>query len=227
MEWSENKMKDLNYVGEGYAKQKAKFVLVDEHTEIPVQFNPNEYSTSSKAEYVNISDEKENDELGKIQYKYTSLGKLDLKLYFASTNENKNVTDLTKPIEDLAGRAINGGHKPPKVKFIWGKFEVLGYVESVKTKFALFDADGIPIRAEVDVTMIRDASTLKKNPKHSPDRTKTRVFSEDISLWSLAQKEYDDANEWRRIAKANGIMNPFEIETGQVLVVPAIVKEDC
>lgn len=226
MEWSENRMSTINYVGDGYAKQKAKFVLVDDNTEIPVQFNPSEYTISKDAVYESVWKEKKKKEIGHMQYQYTSTGDLNLTLYFDTSIDKKNVANTTKTIEKLAGKAKNGGHNPPKVKFVWGDFVYYGYVTSVKTTFILFTPDGIPIRAKMDVTMIRNETIERKNPPASPDRTKTRVMSEDISIWSLAQKEYDDVREWRRIAKANDIMNPFEIETGKMLVVPAIVKGD-
>ncbi|MBR3772607.1 MAG: hypothetical protein IKL07_10100, partial [Clostridium sp.] len=97
---------------------------------------------------------------------------------------------------------------------------------SIKTTFTQFTPEGIAIRAKVDMAIEEESIQKKSKVTHSPDRTKTRVFSEDTSIWTLAKNEYGDMNEWRRIAKANHILNPFEIETGQILEVPAIVAED-
>ena len=39
----------------------------------------------------------------------------------------------------------------------------------------------------------------------------------------IAHEEYDDAGEWRRIADANGIMDPREVKPGTVLMLPPIL----
>ena len=60
------------------------------------------------------------------------------------------------------------------------------------------------------------------SPFESPDRTKSRVVVEGMSLWSLAYEEYDDCEKWRIIARANHIMNPLDIRPGQVIRIPAL-----
>ena len=86
----------------------------------------------------------------------------------------------------------------------------------------MFTKDGMPIRAQVDaVIMGFGESGSSKIALESPDRTKSRVVSDDTSIWSMAAREYDDISKWRLIAKANGIMDPFDIQSGTVLKVPA------
>ena len=60
------------------------------------------------------------------------------------------------------------------------------------------------------------------SPLLSPDRTKARTMTEDNNIWNIAEKEYGDVREWRRIAEANNIMNPLDIPVGTVLKVPSI-----
>ena len=43
-----------------------------------------------------------------------------------------------------------------------------------------------------------------------------------MSLWSLADFHYNDREKWRIIARANNILNPLDLEIGQVIVIPAL-----
>lgn len=118
-------------------------------------------------------------------------------------------------------------HRPPAVTFTWGSIMVTGVVESMNTTFTMFDPKGVPVQAQVDcrIKSTGDSSAAKKNPLFSPDRTKSRVMSEDNNLWALAAGEYGDMNRWRLIARANNIMNPLDVEPGAVIKVPALTQD--
>ena len=62
----------------------------------------------------------------------------------------------------------------------------------------------------------------KSSPWESPDRTKYKVLDESSSLWQLAYEEYGDADEWKTIARFNGIRNPLDIRPGMTVVLPPI-----
>lgn len=115
-------------------------------------------------------------------------------------------------------------HRPPVVTFTWGSIMVMGVVERMNTTFTMFDGKGVPVQAQVDcqIKSTGDSSAAKRNPLFSPDRTKSRVMSEDNNLWGLAASEYGDMNHWRLIAKANHIMDPLDIEPGTLVRVPAL-----
>lgn len=115
-------------------------------------------------------------------------------------------------------------HRPPVVKFTWGSIVVTGVVESMNTTFTMFDGKGVPVQAQVDcrIKSTGDSSAAKRNPLFSPDRTKSRVMSEDNNLWGLAAAEYGDINRWRLIAKENHIMDPLDIEPGTLIKIPAL-----
>ena len=46
---------------------------------------------------------------------------------------------------------------------------------------------------------------------------------EGDSLWTIAEKEYNDGYKWSEIAKANNIANPDVIDKGMKLILPSIV----
>ena len=99
-----------------------------------------------------------------------------------------------------------------------------GFAENVGVTYTMFDKKGKPLRAIVDLTIAGYSGVLteQKSPRMSPDRTKARTMTEDNNIWNMAQNEYGDVREWRRIADANGIMNPLDIPVGKVLRVPSI-----
>ena len=135
-----------------------------------------------------------------------------------------DVSLLTRRVVDLTH--IKGSlHRPPIVTFLWGTVTFRGIVTNVKQKFTLFLPSGIPVRAKVDVTFkaVSDDEFLSKlSPLESPDRTKYHVVKEGDYLWNYANQEYGSPDMWRVIAKENGIMDPLEIEAGQILKFPAI-----
>lgn len=217
-------------VGEVSSSTKAKFTT-EKDIDITLQFNPSEYEFTEtpqySPEYTSWSGEKH-----LAQYQGNKQRSLNLTLYFDTSaiqsvqgedRESSSVKTKTDEIENLA-KEDGTLHRPPEVTFLWGEMKFTGYVTSVKTTFTLFTSEGIPIRAKVVISL--QEKNVDKTVRESPDRTKTRVLSEDVTIWSLAKNEYGDINEWRRIAKANNILNPFDIETGQVLEVPAIVDEE-
>ena len=211
----------------------------DSQEQIPVQFNPSEYRVTDRSSYSQRSRRKKDEP--DMTYNGGMLSTLEVTLIFNSdefttakgaidsamsmiTGEVKN--DITVPIGKITALTkIDGdSHMPPMSIFVWGTMLFFGYVDNVGVNYTMFDKSGIPLRATVNLTM-QGTSTLlsaRRNPLFSPDRTKARTLTEDSSIWSLAEKEYGDVREWRRIADANGIMNPLDVPVGRVLKVPSI-----
>jgi len=48
------------------------------------------------------------------------------------------------------------------------------------------------------------------------------ITEEQDTLNDIAVKYYKDSKQWYRIALANDIINPFELEVGKQLVIPKI-----
>jgi len=67
------------------------------------------------------------------------------------------------------------------------------------------------------------AEQLQKKPRNSPDHTKRRTLKTGETLALIAHEEYDDPAEWRRIADANGILDPRDVKPGTVLTLPPIL----
>lgn len=132
----------------------------------------------------------------------------------------KRLADLTKLMEidrDL--------HAPPPVRFNWGPLEFSAIIEKLGRKVTMFHPDGTPARATLSISF-KEYRTLRQQledpRRESADKTKRRVVVGKERLWFIAAREYDDASEWTRIAIANDLDDPREIEPGDWLLIPPI-----
>ena len=219
---------------------KAMIIIEGSETDpITVQFNPSEYTIKDSSQYTQRPRRKEDEPV--VSYNGNNLSTLSVKLHFnddsftSAGSVVKSVTslfsdsdgkDMTKTINRLSSltRIDGDNHKPPGCIFVWGSLQFSGYAENVAVTYMMFDKSGKPLRAIVDLTLrgFNGGASEMLSPLLSPDRTKARTMTEDNSIWNIAEKEYGDVREWRRIAEANNIMNPLDIPVGTVLRVPSI-----
>lgn len=119
-------------------------------------------------------------------------------------------------------------HAPPPVRFAWGPFEFKGVIEKLGRKVTMFKPDGTPSRLTLTVTFKEYrtlAEQLREPRRESADKSKRRVVVGRDSLWALAQREYSDPGEWRRIAQANDLDDPREIAPGDWLILPPMEQD--
>jgi nucleoid-associated protein YgaU len=93
----------------------------------------------------------------------------------------------------------------------------------------MFLDDGRPVRARLTCTFnefIDEEREAKEVNRQTADFSKAHVVIENETLSSIAQTLYGNPQLWRPIAIANGIDDPREISTGQVLRVPALPFTD-
>lgn len=136
----------------------------------------------------------------------------------------KRLNDLTKLLEidrDL--------HAPPPVRFNWGPMEFEAIIEKLARKVTVFHPDGTPARATLTVSF-KEYRTLRQQledpRRESADKTKRRVVVGREQLWAIAAREYDDATQWVRIARANDLDDPRDIQPGDWLQLPPIENPD-
>ncbi len=114
---------------------------------IPVHFNP------ESLQYV-ITNNLRNTGSGNAtkQHVSESTGKLTLELLYDTTDTGEDVRLHTIKVAKFMEPA--GSDKtPPVVEFEWGLYNFVGMVESYKEKLDLFSADGVPLRAVVNLTL--------------------------------------------------------------------------
>ena len=211
---------------------KAKFIIEGDSEPLNVQFNPEQYTVKETVEYSQISSRGTDKDI--TQYVGHVKAVASISFHFESeymfegnAAEPRFTTDVSQLTAKFANLLrIDGNlHRPPYVTFIWGSISIRGFITSVATNFTMFDNQGVPVRAKIDCELLSvgGESAVKRSPLMSPDRTKSRVLTEDTDIWKLAALEYGDINRWRIIAKANKILDPINIPVGKVLKVPALV----
>lgn len=178
--------------------------------------------------------------------------KLTVKLFFDATDERMD--ELAKGVTKLIDRFYGlvkidpATHAPPVCRFVWGpsfpgsqltggtsfededptslnRREFTGVVESVQQELTLFSPTGVPLRANLTVTM-REFKTLSLQQKQlrllSRDRSRRHIVSRGETLSAIAGRYYDSPADWRAIAVRNRITDPRRLPDGMVLQIPPI-----
>lgn len=190
---------------------------------IPCIFNPSEFTVSRSVSYV--PNETPGQDAPWLQFTGGEAQTMSFSLMFDTYASQtgappKDVRKYTDAIMELT-EVNEDTHVPYLVEFVWGPISFTGYITSITQRFILFDSDGTPVRAVVDLSLI---SNKKGNmTRNSPDRTKHRKISDGDRLYAIAFAEYNDCGEWRRLAEANGIDNPRILRSGDDLTVPPIL----
>jgi len=140
----------------------------------------------------------------------------------AGPGGSADVRNWTGKVTALA-RPDTETHRPPVCTLRWGRFEVFaGVLTSLSEQFTMFLADGTPVRARLSCSFTEAGSeaTRRAGEKHSADIDKHRTVRRHDTLQRIAAEEYDDPQQWRAIAKANGIVNPRVLLPGRTLLIP-------
>lgn len=120
-------------------------------------------------------------------------------------------------------------HAPPPVRFNWGPMEFSAVIEKLGRKVTMFHPDGSPARVTLSVSF-KEYRTLRQQledpRRESADKTKRRVVVGREQLWWIAAREYDNPNEWLRIADANDLDDPREIRPGDWLLLPPMENQN-
>lgn len=239
----QDKRKQLIF-GDGELK---KATLTYESTEkgskvtIPVQFNPSQYTISRKARYTDTTGKLQEPHPKNLQSRGSTLASLKVKLLLDTATEYPDYVvksglkkyidsdkELSKICKDLSmlTKMYPKTHIQSLVTFSWGSMEFEGFITSLNINYKMFNRNGYPVRAELDIDIMGEdkdiLQTLGAKPRESPDRTKYRMLHQRDELWMLADEEYQDVSCWKEIARENGILNPRKVDHTKQLKVPSL-----
>jgi len=202
-------------------------------TAIDVMFNPNTYNITKTVAWRTSSDNAASDASANAPIRSFGGGgsrQLSLQLFFDATEaaqDKRDVRLLTDPIVRLTRIGRKNG-RPPVCTVAWGAgkdkkigLPFDGVISHLKQNFVLFDSVGRPLRAWLDVTFLEFLNREDDERETDPE-TSTRIVRRNDSLASIAADVYDDAGQWRLIALANGIEDPFVLPAGTKLTVPKV-----
>jgi nucleoid-associated protein YgaU len=211
---------------------------------IDCQFNPSSLSISKKNTWK--GDPSTNFNAPYLRFTGGSNATYSLNLFFDSyagdkpaDSKKSKVIDVRKYTNKLLQLSLRGAGyamfklpyaSPPTVKLVWGKIVLFSaVVEAVSITYTMFHPDGYPIRAKAKVDFIQndfigmsDDLIPAQNPTSRTDARKTRHVYAGQRLDQIAYEEYGDARHWRTLAEANHLDDPFNLDDGQLLVIPQI-----
>ena len=159
------------------------------------------------------------------------LGELWFDTYESRTSVRREYIDKLEKLLQY----VKDTHHIPCVRFVWGQFtqssnedpNYLFYVQRLAVDYSMFLPDGTPVRAKAQLDLKQCLSVDKQqdqNQHESPDHAKLYTVKRGDTLQAIANQEYEDPREWRRIADTNKIDDPMNLDPGTKLLVPPILK---
>ena len=196
-----------------------------------VLFNPTSYSISTSVTWVPQGSRELN--APPLTYGGGASRTLTLELFYDVTEpiDGTRIDDVRKETNKVVTLARKDRHlgRPPVVAIEWGAapltgpdFPFIGVVSTLTQNFTLFNANGTPVRANLNVTFTEFADPEIDQRKLDPEFT-TRVVKRGDTLSSIAAELYGDPALWRAIALANRLDDPRHLEIGRHLAIPKIV----
>ena len=207
----------------------AQLVTKDRSARLPFHYNPTTLTVTKQAEW-RSQPRRGSREVPSPEFIGTRARTLALTLLFDALESPDR--DVRAAVDTLVGWTCVTDEswrahrpQPPLLHLHWGGQRYFpGYLKDVTARYTLFSADGLPLRASVDITMEETPDEPPpQNPTSGgvPDRRAVCVGAGD-SLASLARQEYGDPNLWRALAAANGLDDPMRVPPGTTLVVPPL-----
>lgn len=193
---------------------------------VDVHFNPISLQLQVSNE---LKDTKNNE---RKQYVAKSNAKLTMDLLFDTTDTGDDVTTITRRVQAFLqpDPKVKKEPPPPLVLFEWGTLRFKGIAESYKETIDFFSADGVPLRAQVNLTLSRQDKVFDESPEDAPEKADVGGAQDDLDLVDAPAGSPADAaagagspGAARGIAAANGLES-VRFGAGASLTVGASVE---
>lgn len=199
-------------------------VIADERQRrIPLRFNPTDYKLSKSNTFAEITIP--GLETPPLQYVRGGSETLAVQALVDTSDTLDNVrTSYVDAVRNLM-RPDSREHAPPVVRFVWDEAVFTGVLEKLDVNYVLFHSDGVPLRAQLDITLKEfrpAAQQVMDPPRSSPTVEKSVIARRGDTLASIANQVYRRPDAWRELARANGIVDPRDLRPGMVLTVPRL-----
>lgn len=143
-------------------------------------------------------------------------------------NESKMpVHDMVDELEQRLYDYNTEAHRPSFVKVEYGDINFYGQLKTLETEYTLFDNDGIPLRAELKVTLTGYCSQKEEKAhfsKRSPDVSRLVTLKEGQTLAALCYEIYGDALLVGQVARFNNLNGYRNIPAGTEILLPMLRK---
>lgn len=195
-------------------------------------FNPTSYSQSlankwDKKQGINASG-------AELEYVYGCASELNFKLLLDDTGVDEmgifalgrdSLKARLKKFSDVA-HAYNGSiHEPHYLLVEWGVLSFACRLSKAEITYTLFDRDGTPLRAELDVTFLADEdpeTRAKRDGKTSPDLTHSRTVRRGDTLPLMVKEIYGSTAHYLDVARYNQLDDFRNLMPGQQILFPPV-----
>lgn len=155
---------------------------------------------------------------------------LTLNLYFDTSRSPSNVRAFTAPLWNMMMidpdtiDTNTGKGQPPQVAFEWGGLYFKAIITTMSENFVLFDAEGVPLRSKVTITLQQfiDESDLPPQIQEqlaNEQAQSTQQMQEGDRMDNVASQNGQQPGSYREIAEQNNIDNPQRVPNGTQLSV--------
>jgi len=206
---------------------------------VPFDFNPDQIKVTRSGKYTSKTNADRANGNSGTQAKVVKGAKISLNKLLIQGELTKVLCDtmlswMTPGPGGLMGQAMaavfgaNLRNEPPDLTFQWGP-PVVGFMYTVKltsvtVTYNRFTPEGIPIRADVSLSMDEVPNMLGSLPMNPtsggmPGR-RSHTVGQGENLQSIAMANYGQPGLWRRIAEVNGITDPTRVRPGSTVYLP-------
>jgi hypothetical protein len=214
------------------ANEKA-FLEIEGGQRVPCLFNPAELALSRNNGWA--ADSMPGKGVPTLRYTGASSGRLQLDLFFDTTNDGTPVTKHTGRIVQLmdVDPSLPGSDersnnvRPPWVIFHWGDLHSFkAVVTDLELTFLYFSSTGVPLRARMSLTLRQYEQSMAFGPQNptsgTPHPHRVHRVQPGETLDRISARHYGDATRWRALAVANGIEDPLALRPGSLLAIPRL-----
>jgi hypothetical protein len=154
---------------------RAKFKVVGAQDDIEVHFNPEslQYTITNTLKNKGRGNNRK-------QYVSESTGKLTMDLVFDTTDKGEDVRLHTVKVAKFM--EPTGDKTPPVVVFTWGLYRFKGMVENYKETIDFFSANGVPLRASVNLTLSSQDRVFEGGSREQQANTADRLNMETQAI---------------------------------------------
>lgn len=197
----------------------ATLTNLSDNTIVHFHFNPYEYSISKNNSWSDLNVTGLNYPM--VTFQHGGALTLSLKLYFDSQALDGDVRYFTQPLWDMMmiveseENTLTGKSQPPSVEFKWGPLLFTAIVTSLTEKLTLFNANGVPLRSEIDISLQQYVSMSELNQQQQ-QAVKT-ALKESQSTQKVEGQRLDNIGDMRDVAGNNNINDPLNVPNGTTL----------
>lgn len=215
------------------ALEKAILTNTVSNDQIPVLFNPEEYTINRENNFAQMAIPGLRAPL--LQFVAGNMQTLEMELLVDSHEAHRNYNEAGQDVRTLTHKITDlmnidpTTHAPPVLLFSWGSLTFKCVLARASQRFIMFLADGTPVRARLQVTFnefVNAELEAKETKRETVDYSHLHTVAQGETLSSIATKVYQNPAMWRPIAINNNLDHPGQIAVGQQLLIPQLPFRD-